>query len=282
MPIMQTGHPDWIPTNSTPVTVQIAQDLNIGSGFTALGTIDVSSGGAYVLTVDATDGSHTVVTDIVVTHLNLSGNVVHIDFFGGVYTSYSLGFPQHFGAPTTVRGNIYGSTLQIGVFVAAAAWLNAVTGLTGLTASNLDLRVYTIPSSLSDPEPVMFNGNPLNAASNSVLPGNVLYSGVGLALAHGAETANIPMVPYAGPVVFNLFQTGVTTTPTNLRASMQSYSVAGGTSPVVSQQFATPAALVAMVEALNMPSLFNCIQIENFDAAQAATVYASVIASISG
>lgn len=268
-----TGHPDFIPTNSTPIPVPVGQELNIPPGSFGPITIDVTSGGAYAIAVNAHTQADILMTDISVEHVDVNGNVVFTDFFGAVVDGAQDSPIFALNGPTFLRGNIYGAQLVISGFVAASAFINAVLGGSGLVASNADLYFYALPNGLGDPEPKMSNGSAKLLTAAPAAPGNMLASLVSQAVAFGNSSVILPLVPYAGPATLFLQQQGVSTTPTNLRLVLQGWTVQSGSGAAVWEQtYATTAAVVGEVFDITLPACLVTAKVNNVDAAQNATV----------
>jgi hypothetical protein len=281
MPIAGVGHPDFNAAVNTPVPKLQAIITGLPFGFSANQVVNLTSGGAYLIAVGNATANEMTFCDIIVNHYDTAGNQVHTDVFSGVYAGNDATFPISLGPPTICRGNIYGSTLKIQVNTAANAWARTIFGIGTLVVSVPVLAVYVIPNNLPDPEPIVYNGGPQNPSLQPLTPGAVLYSIVNSGLNHGVSTPVTPLNPFAGPVVLTGFQLGLTTTPSNLRFNMQSYSVTGGTSAQLSLQFATAFVTTDITRSLNLPAMLNTIQLANVDGAQNAIVWASVVAGLS-
>lgn len=272
------GHPDFIPTSSTPVPVLLEDMGSFGVGSFSVGPFIVTGGGAYAISVINATSSDFTATDITVKHFDVAENLVATDFFGAVLAGNTLTGIPFLNGPTVVRGNIYGASMTISGDVAAATWLNTITGLSGLTASPAKLRLYIFPNSLADPEPRISNGTAANTSTGNAIPGTILAQANGLSLGPGVTSAINVLVPYQGPAVFSLRESGVTTTPTNLRAEINHYTVINGTSPCAQQLFAATANIVSLIASINLPSCLSAITWFNTDGAQTCTVVSTIIA----
>jgi hypothetical protein len=83
-PVTYTGHPDWIPTNSSPIPVLAAELGTFPAGTWGPITIPCTSGGAYMLTVASAIAADFTLTDVTVQHYDFAGNLVFTDFYGAV------------------------------------------------------------------------------------------------------------------------------------------------------------------------------------------------------
>jgi hypothetical protein len=263
-----TGHPDWQPVNSTPIPVLVAQLTGLASGVWGGDSVDVSSGGAYLLSVAPSNVSDTGCTDITVNHYDVLGNLVYTDFFGGVVSgSFPLGMPIYNG-PTLVRGNIYGSVLKISGQTATTAFLNAVLSSSSAAASSVDINMYIIPNSLADPEPKVSNGNGDFATIGGAIPGGLLISAPALSLGPGVTSGPFPVTPYAGPASLIMNQTGDATTPNELELKILGYTVAAGGTIVLEQSFRNAVVTQTYGYDLDLAAYLNIYEIINHDGAQ--------------
>jgi hypothetical protein len=281
MPTFQpTGHPDFLATSSTPIPVLVAQETGLAAGAWGPFTVDVTSGGAYELAVFPATSGDSGCTDITVEHMDTAGNVVYTDFFGAVLCGVNAGalIGITMSGPTVIRGNLQGSQLVISGVTGASAFVRTVTGIAGLNASAVDINVYILPIGLTDPEPRMSNGSAQLAPLGNT-PGGILASFVSVSVPFTSNVVTA-VVPYSGPAVIHLRQTGVTTTPTNLRLLMQGFTVGNGaTTPVWQLNYATAAALLGYEYDANIPACLCTFAIFNQDAAQNATVVANLTAA---
>jgi len=278
VPFVLTGHPDWQPVNGTPIPVLVAQLAALAPGFWGTDTINVSSGGSYLMAVFPSDFSEIGCTDITVKHFDVDGNLVYTDFFGGVVAGeFPLGMPFYNG-PTVVRGNIYGSTLQISGQVAAAAFLNGVLSSGAAVASSVDINFYVLPASLSDPEPKVSNGNGYFATLGGAIPGGLLISANALVLGPGVTSGPFPVTPYSGPAALIMSQTGDAATPNELELKIFGYTVAAGGAAVITQSFRNATVTQTYGYELDIAACLNIYEIINHDGAQTATVNANLIA----
>jgi hypothetical protein len=275
-----TGHPDFIPTNSTPIPVPIGQELAIPAGSFGPITIDVTSGGAYAIAVAAVTPADVLMADIYVEHVDLNGNAIFTEAYGAVMVGSGASTQLELSEPTFLRGNIYGSQLVISGRVAASAFINAVLGDAGLVASEANLYFYALPNGLGDPEPKMSNGSGQLGTIGGLAPGNMLVSLVSESVADGASSLIYPLIPYSGDATLFLQQQGVSTTPTNLRLVLQGWTVTNGSaSPVWEQTYATAAALIGEVFDIDLPACLVTVKVNNVDGAQTASVNMNVTGS---
>jgi hypothetical protein len=281
MAFTPTGHPDWQPVNSTPIPILVEAFTNLAPGTWGPVTVDVSSGGAYLLALQAAGGAEAAYTDITVVHQDLIGFPVHVDFFGGVPAGGTETNTGVIGSSVICRGNVYGSTLQISGQVAASAWITGVFGAGSPTAGDIDMNCYILPNGLTDPEPRMFCGvwTPLGDTGNA--PGNLLYAANSVAIGPNASSGNQFIMPYSGPLDFEYYQQGVSTTPTNARIGLSAFAVATGAANLSNREFTTPAVVAGYDVSIDFPTCLQVINLINSDNAQTATWKVAMIAAAS-
>jgi hypothetical protein len=281
MPTFQpTGHPDFLATSSTPIPVLVAEETGLAAGAWGPFTVNVSSGGAYELAVFPAVSGDSGCTDITVQHMDTAGNLVYTDFFGAVLCGVNSGALSGITmtAPTVIRGNLQGSQLVISGVTGASAFIRTVTGIVGLNSSAVNINVYILPIGLTDPEPRMCNGSAQLLPLGST-PGGILASLVSATVAFGGNVATA-IVPYSGPAVIHLRQTGVVATPTNLRLIMQGFTVGNGSgTPVWQLNYATQAPVIGYEFDADIPACLCTFAIFNQDGAQTATVTANLTAA---
>lgn len=268
-----TGHPDFIPTNSTPIPVPVGQSLNVPVGTWGPITLTVTSGGAYAIAIQAHTPANIMLSDVTVQHIDYNGVVVFTEFFGAVPSGGVGSLFLNLAAPTLIRGNIYGSQLKISGQVANTAYVQTLFTALSPGASAADIFFYTLPNGIGDPDPKLSNGGATLPNFANPTPGNILASFVSFAAAFGTNTGHVCCVPYTGPAVLHLQQQGVSTTPINLRCILQGWTVAGGaTIPIWQQTYATTAIVVGEDFDVVIPACLTTIEINNTDGAQNATV----------
>lgn len=272
MPFTPTGHPDWIAASSTPIPVLVEQMTGLAVGTFGPTTVQVSGGGAYLLSVNAVTEAEYTAVDITVKHLDVNGTEVYRDFFGGVVAGSPGGGFVEFPGPTTCRGNIYGYELVISGQVAAGAWFNTILNVSGFTGSAADINVYVLPNNIGDPEPKVSNGSAEPVGTSFTAPGGLLIGVNGLSMAPTVTEGPFAVVPYSGPYVIIMNQTGDTTNPLEVDLNLLGYTVAGGTTPLYSKVFRNPVVTVVYDFNDNMPCCFNTWKLSNLDAVQTAIV----------
>jgi hypothetical protein len=273
-----TGHPDWMAANSTPVPVLVAQSGVLGGGTFGPNLVPVSSGGAYMIAVGATVAGEVGFADISVTHLDVNGNTVWIDFFGSVMVGSGTVLPINLPGPTILRGNIYGATLSISGQVGTSAYLNGVLKTAGFTASPVRYRVYMLPSGIGDPDPKMSNGSALLGALTGSTPAGLLLALPGLLLIAAGAAETQALVPYSGPAALGMQVGPGIASPADCIVQIQSYTVANGTS-YASRYVLEPTALnQGEVFNLDLPAALNVLVANNSDPANNVTVNLTVVA----
>lgn len=213
--------------NGNLPTLLDTEVLNNTAGAWGPFTTALPACGSYLIAITTTTLADPSCSDFTVSHLDASGNVVHQDFFGAVPGgawpgSGFIGFPLTMTGPVLLRGNIYGTTIQISGNKAAAAFANAITGSAGLTMSGFTYRLYTLPYNVPDTMPKMSTGSASLATSNGLGPGNLLQAYVAQPFAAAGSVESV-VTPYAGPA--KLFARHATAGGT---VQLLGYSVASG------------------------------------------------------
>jgi hypothetical protein len=281
MPLQPTGHPDWIAANSAPIPVLIDQISGQAPGGYGPFTIDVTSGGAYILALSAQQAANLGMADVTVEHFDVAGNLVYTDIFGAVPYGGTGTTVIQMSGPTILRGNIYGSSLQITGAVASSAYLIAVTGKAGLVASNLDINVYILPSGLSDPEPKMMNGSVSLGAATFPTPGGLLLGFSGLNIPLSSNSGPLVCAPYSGPVTLQYVFSGGGFVANDCIVQLLFYTVAAGSGAYMNMEFVPAGQVTPSVFDINLPSNLCIVKVTNSNAADACTANLSLIAQAS-
>ena len=271
---------------SLPVLLD-TEVLSATSG--AWGTFTKTLPGAcasYLITILPTTFANTVCSDFTVNHLDAAGNVVHTDFFGAVPggtwagVGGSVAAAVQMGGPTLLRGNIYGTQLQISGLKAAAAFVNTITGLSGAVMSGFTYRLYTLPYNVPDAMPKMSNGSAVLATTQTVTPGaspgNLIASWVNASIVTTASFESI-ILPYAGPAIL-LARTSTST----IQIQIFGYSVINGTSKLWEAVFdiAIAASGIPSSVRLNLPACLTQMLI-NSNGAGTASANVSIVSATS-
>jgi len=274
-----TGHPDWIPTQSLPVTVLAAVETGLTPGAWGPITVPCSSGGAYMISLIGAGAisNRASVTDITVEQFDLAGNSVANDFFGAVPSGGSYIGDYIVSGPVIARGNVYGASLQISGLMCTSAYLTDIFPNSGTNIGTIDIAVYILPNGFTDPDPKLYVGQFVNYDTTYTLPPLTLATQVGLSLTDGKSSDAILVAPYSGAAVLTLQQTGVTTTPTNLRCFIYGYTVASGTTEIEQLFFTTPTAVSPLVVPVNLSACMHLINWHNSDSSQTATVNSTLV-----
>jgi hypothetical protein len=273
-----TGHPDWMAANSTPIPVLLGTSGVLGGGTFGPNPVQISSGGAYMIAVSATVAGQVGFTDVTVTHLDVNGTAVWVDFYGAVMVGSGTLLQVNMPGPTILRGNLYGASLSISGQVGTSAYLNAVLDVAGFTASPIRYSVYALPNGIGDPDPKVSNGSALIGALTGATPAGLLMTMQSILLPSGGGFINQQLVPYSGPTSFG-FQVGPgIASPSDCIALIQSYTVANGAA-AVSRYVIEPTALnQGEVFSINLPASLNIATIKNNDPANNVTINATVVA----
>jgi hypothetical protein len=273
------GHPDFNNNVSCPVP-QFAGSVGTFAVGTTWGPVSIQmpAGGAYLLAVSAVTPANAAAVDITVQHYDPLGNLVYTDFFGAVASGTWGILLAMTNGPTMVRGNLYGSTIQISGKVAVSANINAWLGTSGLVASSVKIVAYSIPLVTADPEPKIFNGSAAISANTGLTPGGLLVSFDNVLLNPGVDSNDTPLIPYSGPAILSWESTGISTSPGNARFIILGYTVANGPTSVYQIRHLSAASGTMVCFPINLPACLNIIQLINADGAQAGTFDVSIVA----
>jgi hypothetical protein len=273
-----TGHPDWQPTQNTPVPVICGTETGLAPGTWGPFSIPVSSGGSYLLALSAVTSGEAGFTDVTIKHLDTAGNTVYVDFFGAVQVGGILLLTPNLMGPVMIRGNIYGSELSISGQVATSSWIDTVFGVTGETASDVSFNAYVSPLTLSEPEPRVSCGNPELVNSTDPIPGGLLSAFDSVGISTSSTAGPFALVPYSGPATMEYYMGGAVTVPTNVLVQIAQYTVAGGTGSF-SRFILSPAAMKVGYEMdIDLPACLNLIQVSNNDATNSLTANLIIVA----
>ena len=277
---MTIGHPDFLSTVSPapPQFITAMGPFGAGGNWGPV-NVPVPSGGSYHLAIFPNISTQFACTDITVSHLDSRGIPTWQDFFGGVLVGNGLAGLNGNCNAAGVRGNIYGSTLQISGTAAASAFLNAVIPGHAFTASGLQINVYTTPFALADPQPhVSAAAADVNSFLSATPPGFLAIISGG-AVNFGTTFGPLPVLTHAGPVTLEVEQEGVTT-GTNMLMLVTSWTVSGGSANFIMQRRFKPLPnLTSQLFQLQLQPFLHTYSIVNSDGAQNSTVYMSMTAA---
>jgi hypothetical protein len=281
MPLQPTGHPDWISANSAPIPVLVDQILGQAPGGYGPFTIDCTSGGAYILAVSAQFPAELSMVDVTVEHFDVAGNLVYTDIFGAVPVGGTGTTVISLPGPTILRGNIYGSSIVISGAVASSAYLTAVTGVGGLTASNIDISVYILPTGLSDPEPKMCNGSVILAGYTAPTPGGLLQGVSGKVIPISSNSGPLLCAPYSGPATLIYEVSGAAAIISDFVIQLLFYTVAGGSGSYLQIPIVPTAVNITYALDIDLPASGTFLKLINNNAANTETFNVSLIAQAS-
>jgi hypothetical protein len=277
---MTIGHPDFLAAVSPapPQFIQALGPFGAGGNWGPV-NVQVPSGGSYHLAIFPTDTNKFVCTDVVISHLDSRGIPTWQDFFGGVLAGNGLPGLQGNCNAAVVRGNIYGSTLQISGTAAASAFLNAVIPGHAFVATGLNVNVYTTPFALADPQPHV-----AAAAANinsflSDTPQGLLAVINAAVITHATSSPFVPLLAYAGPATLEIEQEGVNTGG-NVLLNLNGYTVSGGSANVINPRRYKPLPPNQnLTFPLQLQPMLHVYSVTNNDGAQDATVLMSLTAA---
>lgn len=276
---MTIGHPDFLAAvaPSPPQFIQALGPFGTGSNWGPV-NVQVPTGGSYHLAIFPTIGADFMCTDVIISHLDSRGIPTWQDFFGGVLAGNGLAGLQANCNAAVVRGNIYGSTLQISGTCASSAYLNAVIPGHAFTASGLNLNVYTTPFALADPQPHV-----AAAAANinsflSQTPQTFLAMMSAAVVNFGTTFGPLPVLTYAGPATVEIEQEGVAAGG-NMLLTLNEWTVAGGSvNPINPRRYKPLPNLTSQIFQIQLHPMLTTYSVINSDGAQNSTVYLSISA----
>jgi hypothetical protein len=276
---MTIGHPDFLAAVS-PSPPQFIQALGPFGAGAAWGPVNVQvpSGGSYHLAIFPNVSANFVCTDIVISHLDSRGVPTWQDYFGGVLAGNALGGLEGNCNAAVVRGNIYGSTLQISGTTADSAFLNAVIPGHAFTATGLAVNVYTTPFALADPEPHVAAARANINSFLSTTPQGLLAVLNPSLVAHATSSPFVPVLAYAGPATLEIEQEGVTTGG-NVLVNINGYTVVGGSGGIIQPRRYKPIPPSQNLSfQLQLQPMLHVYSVTNNDGALDATVLMSLTA----
>jgi hypothetical protein len=277
-PATYTGHPDWIPTNSSPIPVLAAESATFAAGTWGPVTITCTSGGAYMIAVNAATPTDLGFSDFTVKHYDFKGNLVWTDFFGAVMFGAPAVLPVACNGPTILRGNIYGSTLQISGQVGNSGFLNGVLGTAGFTASGMSFNAYILPNGLGDPDPKLSNGSVTLDSVSVPTPGGLLAFFYNETLTESTSTSINPIVPYSGEAILCLEAGGALTTPADFVVFIRHWTVANTATPFAQELFQPAAMNQGNSYDINIPACLTTMEGTNASAAQSVGINVTLTA----
>lgn len=276
---MTIGHPDFLAAVS-PAPPQFLEALGpFGAGgnwgpFSLL----MPSGGSYHLAIFPTNSTQFACTDITVNHLDSRGVPVYQDFYGGVLCGNGLAGLQGNCNAAIVRGNIYGSTLQINGTLAASAFLNTVIPGHAFTATGISINVYTTPFALVDPQPKVTAAGPQVNSFAQLTPNSQLAIIPAFTVNFGTSLGPLPVLAYSGPATIDLEQEGVAA-GADILLQLIGYTVVGGAANRISERRYKPVPGGSnFVFQVNLQALLYTYTLVNVDGSQNATVYMTIAA----
>ena len=268
-----TDFPDFTPS-VTPGPVTFLASLGPFPAGATWGPVNVKvpTGGSYHLAVFPTTQGQYCCTDAVVGHFDVNNVSSYQDFYGGVLLGGGGGGVGASAGAVILRGNLYGTLLQINGNACASAFLNAVLPAGGFTATGLKINVYSTPFSLSDPQPKVTVSNPNLHSFLSATPQTALAVMNDTVVAANTSSGVEPVMAYAGPAVLEITQTGIAAAA-NAQLLINEYTVTNGSgAPWARRRVKGLAAGQYYAFPLNLAPLLRTFQFINADPANAATV----------
>jgi hypothetical protein len=277
---MTIGHPDFLAavSPSPPQFIQALGPFGAGGAWGPV-NVQVPSGGSYHLALFPSDSTKFACTDVVISHLDSRGIPNWQDFFGGVLIGNGLAGLQGNANAGVVRGNIYGSTLQISGTAADSAFLNTVIPGHGFVAAGLSVNVYTTPFALADPQPHVAAARANVNSFLSVTPQGLLAVINAAVIPHATSSQFVPVLAFAGPATLEIEQEGVTTCG-NVLLNINGYTVAGSAANVINPRRYKPIPPSQNLSfGLQLQPLLHVYSVTNNDGALDATVLMSLTAA---
>jgi hypothetical protein len=270
---MTIGHPDFLASVNPATPVEIASGgpfaANVGW---SIPNAQVPSGGAYMIVVrNETFTGAMAVTDIQVTHLDSSGQIVYEEYFGGVWVG-GAALGRNACQSAIVRGNTYGSTLQITGVTSSLAFITGLLPGLSIASSRINVAVYSIPFTITDPSPKVYSSATFGGALSVQTPNQLVGEYVGVNVGPASSSPNVPLLSYAGPAVLMGTITALTNNANGI-ILVNSYTVSGGSAaPVAFKNFRGWANAQYAAVPINLPAAFNVMRIQNQEAANTINV----------
>jgi hypothetical protein len=196
--------------------------------------------------IPANPGVNIAACDVVIQHLDASGNIVSIE-------QVTLSNYQNLGSETCmVRGRLLGVEIGVQLQVATSGWINGVTGSV-VTADSVSLRICGLQTYV----PGTGKRVPVIQQSDGLLLGSA--STVALGAVANVETLIAVLPDYTGPVIVSSwtgFGGGFTYEP-----RIRCYTVSGGTSAVAVLDFPAVLTTAPLIAQVSLPSTFNVANI---------------------
>jgi len=204
--------------------------------------------------IPVTTGAYYFATDITVSHYDASGNLMGIEEFTVSNAAFS-------GSSCAVRGKILGASVSVSVQTAAAAWLEAVSGIGSLNMSSVTFLLSASPFEYPGLSQTV-------ACQNDRTLGVQDYTSTDAIGAVNYATLD----NYEGSAWMSYY---VYSGTANIQPIVQSYSVANGTSPLKHYWFA-PTSTGANFQEIALDNRLHTIVLRTISVSAAATVYISL------
>lgn len=247
------AHADAISTTGVPVfrnitVLDTGPVVNANStGLARLVTFGQFYEGYLIEVIPQNPGSRIFAVDLLITHTDASGNDVGDE-------QVTLSNFQNLGNNTAiVRGRLLGTSLTITCQAASSAWINTVTGSSGLIADNVKVRTCGLQTYV----PGTGKRVPVIAASDGLLLAT--SSAVPLGAVSGVNVFVAALPDYTGPVVVHSFTGlggGFTYAP-----RINCYAVFNGTAPLHTIDFPNVLNGSPLITQVSLPSTFNTASI---------------------
>lgn len=196
--------------------------------------------------IPANPGVNIAAADLVIQHLDASGNIVAIE-------QVTLSNYQNLGSETCiVRGRLLGIEIGVQLQVATSGWINGVTGAV-VTADSVSLRICGLQTYV----PGTGKRVPVIQQADGLLLGSA--STVSLGAVANVESLVAVLPDYTGPVIVSSWTGlggGFTYEP-----RIRCFTVAGGTSAVAVLDFPKVLLDTPFIIQCSLPSCFNVAEI---------------------
>lgn len=164
-----------------------------------------------LIPVMPTPSNYVIASDVFVNHFDAKGNLVGVEQF--TVSSYPTG-ATFTAVSCLIRGKLLGTAVQFKFTVATSAWINTVTGASGLVSNTFTAQVYASAMEYPELSQIVTPYNSRILLPNQPVPG---ANSVALGTLSG----------YEGPAFWNFWLSGASTGTYQLKIS--SYQVTAGT-----------------------------------------------------
>lgn len=268
-----TDSPDFAPSVApVPATYIATAGPFAAGGSWGPANVRMPGGGSYHLNIRPLILADYAITDLGIGHFDPRGVAAYQDYYGGILLGEAGGGGFASAGSAIVRGNLYGTSLQLIGNLATSAYINAVIPTGGFTATGITIDVYWTPFALSDPQPKVICATADLASLVSNTPQVTLALANELNVPAASGSLVNPVLPYSGPATLEITQTGIAAAA-NAQLVVNEYTVGNGSAaPWARRRVKGLATAQYYSFPVYLAPLLRTWQFINADAANAATV----------